>query len=67
VSDFWQAPNNGVVLNLDHVVCVDPSPDGGGGLRVMTVAGGVWLTVKNDAAQGLLEAIGERMKGRSSQ
>lgn len=61
VSDFWQAPGNGLIINLAHVVCVDRS---GSDLRVTTVCPGVTLTVKAGSPEerGLLAAIAERMK-----
>ena len=61
VCDFWQAPGNGLIINLAHVVSVDRlGPD----LRVTTVCPGLVLTVKASSQEerGLLAALAERIK-----
>ena len=64
MSDFWQAPGSGLIINLDHIVAVDrvneqPAPP----LRVVTVVPGVTLTIKAGSPDeaSLLKAIGERL------
>ena len=66
MSDFWQIPDNGQIINLEHVVTVDRLTDGD--IRVTTVCPGVWLTVKagSDGERSLLERLGQRLQADSA-
>lgn len=64
MSDFWQAPNSGLIINLEHIVSIDRTdahPDAS--LRVITVVQGVTFTIKagSPEEESLLNAIGRRL------
>lgn len=66
MSDFWHGPNNGQLVNLDHVITVDRHADGN--LRITTTCPGLVLTLKSGTPDeaSFLRAVGERL-GSSGQ
>lgn len=63
MSDFWQAPDSGLIINLEHIVSID-RPDGPDDpLRVITAIQGITFTIKAGSPdeESLLNAIGRRL------
>ncbi len=63
MSDFWQAPSNGTIVNLEHVVTVDRPVDLRGDLRVVMAVPGATLVLKAGSPEeaSFMNAIGQRI------
>lgn len=61
MSDFWQAPSGGLIINLDQVAIVERLALGD--LRITTLCAGITLKIEAGSPDQapFLRAIGERI------